>query len=98
MEEWTTKTRSYNHVEYSGDVCGEKIDSADELDDGWVPPSSGNVEIKIDSRVYSNNVDFNCYYEYKACLCDQCKEKVIKEMQDTLNKTFEQLGFKPYEY
>lgn len=95
MEQWTTKTKKYNHVDYYCDVCGEQLDSADELDDGWIAPSDGttNFELELKYRDRENNHRI-MRFTNESCLCKSCKEKVVEKIFNTIKETSFNLGLK----
>lgn len=64
------------------DECGKRVFSSIEYDDGYYDEPEEEIFYKI--------IIENDWYFYKKCLCEECKEKHIKELINELKK----IGFK----
>lgn len=96
MEKITSKiiTKEYKHKDYYCDICEAKIDSADEMDDGWISPSIGSTIFELDLR-FSDRENYK-FKKYKShtCLCKTCKEKALENIFSAVDKVARDMGLK----
>lgn len=80
-----TKTKKIksttNVVEFYCDNCKKFLGESEEFDDGYVPELG-----EYEQEIFINND----WYRIEKNLCDECKQKLTKDIIDSLKK----LGFK----
>lgn len=82
MTKETTIPSTILQVTYYCDNCEKELDTKYENDDGYIPESKYEVE----TSYYFHNK----WYKFKKCLCPECRNEFITNVENTLK----QLGFK----
>lgn len=78
MERLESKeTTTYYHTFYC-DECGKELGTSEEYDDGYYD-EYGSFELSF-------NLEDDGWYRVKKCLCEECKEKYLANLIDTLKK------------
>ena len=86
VEEKEIKEITKKYHEFYCDKCGEFLKREIENDDGFYPsPESYIIQVRISSNYFDTT-----RYKYESCLCENCREKINKEVQEKLL----QYGFK----
>ena len=86
VEQKEVKEITNRYHEFYCDKCGKFISQTFEYDDGYyAKPESYVIQVCTSSNYFDTT-----RYEYKTCLCENCREKFNKEVQEK----FLQYGFK----